>query len=121
MHALCLIILTADDGARLPENCAVFARMAKDFGDGVLPIQPGQYLPASEAPAFQVAQWDSLTQVMVHTLSTCVNEKGQPGWSARVGDIVVFFVPTNSEFRKRWWSEVTEIGATNSSGVLTSL
>lgn len=102
-------------------SCAVFARMARDFGDDTLPVHStGQYLPGSHAPSSQVANWDMLTLVMGRLLSSCVEKKGQPGWSARVGDIVVFFVPQDSAFRRRWWRNELEIDGTNVTGSVTS-
>jgi len=112
--------LEADTRVPLAGNCAVFARMARDFGDETLPAFPGQYLPGSHAPPMQVAKWDNLTLVMGHLLSSCVGNKGEPGWSARVGDIVVFFVPQDSAFRRQWWRDGAEVGGTNSTGALSS-
>jgi hypothetical protein len=102
-------------------NCAVFASMVRDFGDDTLPVYSrGQYLPGSHAPPIQIAKWDTLTLVMEQLLSSCVAANGRPGWSARVGDIAVFFVPEDSAFRRRWWRQLGEVGGMNSTGSVRS-
>lgn len=102
-------------------GCAVFASMVRDFGDDTLPVySSGQYLPGSHAPPIQIAKWDTLTLAMGQLLSSCVAANGRPGWSARVGDIAVVFVPEDSAFRRRWWRQVGEVGGTYSSRRVTT-
>lgn len=99
--------------------------MGRDFGDDTLPLSnmhTDLYLATSRMPVFQISTWNLITLVLGHLLSSCVAGAGKPGWTARVGSVVVLVVPLDSEIRRRFWSPAPEIGGSvsNSSGLLTS-
>lgn len=105
-------------------NCAVFARMARDFGDDTLPTNdnPEEFLRTSDAPYFQISRWEIVTHAMEHLLRSCISAERhpKPGWSALAGNIVVVIVPFDSEFREEWWRSNSELGGTNVTGLLSS-
>lgn len=96
-------------------TCAVFVRMAKDFGDSTLPLThssnpPNQYFPGRHTSPIQVSNWDSLSIALRHLLHTCVGRDGSPGWTVRLGNIVLLIVPMESEFSRTWWSGDGDVG-----------
>lgn len=91
--------------------------MAKDFGDDTLPINPpGHYFPGAHTAPVQVTTWDFLATGLSHLLYTCVSISGQPGWAARLGNVIVAIVPMESAFRRRWWRGDMEVGGGNRNG-----
>ena len=104
-------------------NCAVFASMAKDFGEAALPSpeETGKlYYNATGSALYQVATWDIVAKVLEEVFYACVAKEGKPGWSVRAGDIVVAIVPSNSGFRSEWWSSDGTFESTEYPGLLAS-
>jgi len=59
-------------------------RMAKDFGDDVLPLRWGGFLPASHLAPTDEDDWPDIISQIEQLQLNCLAVLGVPGW-ARVG------------------------------------
>ena len=110
-----IAILGADGSTFNPASCAVVARMAKDFGDHVLPFWDGDYLPTGTFAPTQESIWAFIIYEMERLLSTCVWHQRRPGWGKEGSNIIILFLPMDSDMRKKWWPDSVMFDSTNSS------
>ena len=95
--------------------------MAKDFGDDVLPLRTRGYFPGSSKIPIEKYNWPDILDQSEMLLSNCLwrdLSKG-PGWARAGNNIIVLFLPTDSEMRKRWLPFEQSLGAVNSSRYLS--
>ena len=95
--------------------------MAKDFGDNVLPLRTHGYFPGSSKLAIEKYDWPDIVGQSEMLLSNCVwrDVSAGPGWARAGNNIIVMFLPTDSEMRKRWLPLEQALGADNSSRYLS--
>ena len=85
-------------------DCALILRMAKDFGDDVLPLRTTGFFPGSLRKPVEENNWPDIMAQIETLVSICAWRAipSGPGW-ARIGsDMVVLLLPADSEMHKRW-------------------
>ena len=95
--------------------------MAKDFGDDVLPLRTHGYFPGSSKLPIEKYDWPDILDQTEMLLSNCLwrDLSTGPGWARAGNNIIVLFLPTDSEMRKRWLPFEQSLGTVNSSRYLS--
>lgn len=114
-------LLISETKALLEGDCTLALRMAKDFGDDVLPLRTHGYFPGSSKLPIEKYDWPDILAQSETLLSNCVwrDLSTGPGWARAGNNIIVLFLPTDSEMRKRWLPLEHTLGAVNSSRYLS--
>ena len=102
-------------------DCTLVVRMAKDFGDDVLPLRTHGYFPGSSRLPIEKYDWPDILAQSETLLSNCLwrDLSTGPGWARAGNNIIVLFLPTDSEIRKRWLPFEQTLGAVNSSSYIS--
>ena len=102
-------------------DCALELRMAKDFGDDVLPLRNQGYFPGSSRQLAEKHDWPDILDQFESLVSSCVwgSPLTGPGWARAGNNMIVLLLPTDSEMRKRWLPLEQTVGVVNSSRYLT--
>lgn len=89
-------------GEPFPGSCYVLFRIAKDFGDNVLPISDREYLVTSTRLTTFRSRWISLI-LTLRALVECIEVQGQPGWSSVSDDKgILLLFPVSSGMHRIW-------------------
>ena len=101
-------------------DCVIELRMAKDFGDDVLPLRNQGYFPGSSRQLVEEHDWPDIIDQCESLMSNCVwgSHLTGPGWARAGNNMIVLLLPTNSEMRKRWLPPEKTLAAVNSSHYL---
>lgn len=90
----------------IPGTCIVLFRIAKDFGDDVLPLpydRPHNYLKTSTRQPTDQGRWDWLLRSLA-ALLPCVQGNGEPGWwTSPYGNGILMLLPSESAMARQWW------------------
>ena len=110
-------VLNLKAKAPLAGDCALVLRMAKDFGDDVLPLRNQGYFPGSSKQPTEEHDWPDILVQFELLMSNCIwrSLSTGPGWARAGNNIIVLLLPTNSEMRKQWLPVESTLGAVNSS------
>ena len=102
-------------------NCVLELRMAKDFGDDVLPLRNQGYFPGSFRQPTEEHDWPDILDQFESLMSNCVwgSTLTGPGWARAGNNMIVLLLPADSEMRKRWLPVEQTLGAVNSSRYLS--
>lgn len=94
-------------------SCYVLFRIAKDFGDNVLPLSDRDYLETSTRLALFRNRWVSLI-LNLRELIECIEVRGQPGWSSVSGDRgILLLLPVSSGMKREWATTNGIVGGMN--------
>lgn len=94
-------------------SCYVLFRIAKDFGDHVLPLSDREYLVTSTRLAIFKNRWISLL-LNLRELIECVEVRGQPGWSSVSDDRgILLLLPVSSGMKIDWATTNGIVGGMN--------
>ena len=120
-HPRTHFVWISDTKPLLEGDCTLGLRMAKDFGDNVLPLRTHGYFPGSSKLPIEKYDWPDIVAQSEMLLSNCVwrDLPAGPGWARAGNNIIVMFLPTDSEMRKRWLPLEQALGAVNSSRYLS--
>lgn len=101
----------------LPGTCVVLFRIAKDFGDTVIPLPyagPHNYLKTSTRQPTARERWEILL-VLLSSLLNCVQTNGEPGWTTSPSaNGILMLLSTESAMARQWWYSATGLGVLNS-------
>ena len=119
-HRITQSSLTFKPKTTLIGDCVIELRMAKDFGDDVLPLRNQGYFPGSSRQLVEEHDWPDIINQCESLMSNCVwgSHLTGPGWARAGNNMIVLLLPTNSEMRKRWLPNEKTLAAVNSSGYL---
>lgn len=81
-------------------TCALLLRMGKDFGDDVLPLPSGGFLPTWWYPPRATFTWRDV-EVAAFSLLQDVSQHGVPGWT-KPSWATVLYVPQTSAMSREW-------------------
>lgn len=84
--------------------------MAKDYGQGVLPIGE-DYMDFSERPAWALIKWNEIIDVLQSLLND-IGEQHSPVWTVGAShgwDTVIMFIPSKSVMGRRWAADMRGI------------
>ena len=114
-------LFTSKTKAPLVGDCTLVVRMAKDFGDDVLPLRTHGYFPGSSKLPIEKYDWPDILDQSEMLLSNCLwrDLSTGPGWARAGNNMIVLFLPTDSEMRKRWLPFEQSLGAVNTSRYLS--
>ena len=114
-------LLTFEPKAILIGDCVLGLRMAKDFGDDVLPLRTQGYFPGSLRQPTEVHDWPDILDQLESLMSNCVWGRllTGPGWARAANNMIVLLLPMDSEMRKRWLPAEQTLGAVDSSRYLS--
>ena len=112
--------LTFEPETLLIGDCVLELRMAKDFGDDVLPLRNQGYFPGSSRQLAEEHDWPDILVQCESLMSSCVwgSPLTGPGWARAGSNMIVLLLPTDSEMRKRWLPAEQKLAAVNSSRYL---
>jgi hypothetical protein len=97
-------------------NCAIVLRMAKDFGDDVLPLRNRGYSPGSHHPPMDQHDWPDIIDQVEQLVSNCVwGGITEPGWARVSNRMIVLLLPMDSQMRKQCWLHAPPQDISNSS------
>lgn len=120
-HPSTNFLLASKTKSLLVGDCTLVVRMAKDFGDDVLPLRTHGYFPGSSKLPIEKYGWPDILDQSEMLLSNCLwrDLSTGPGWARAGNNMIVLFLPTDSEMRKRWLPFEQSLGAVNSSRYLS--
>ena len=115
----CVIIKTDMCGSG---NCAIVVRMAKDFGNDVLPLRTRGYFPGSHYQPIDQCDWPDIIAQIEQLMSNCVwGATTEPGWARVSNKMIALLLPMDSQMRKLWWLPDPMQDIPNSSLYLSNL
>lgn len=88
-------------------SCTLLARMGKDFGDGILPLQFGGFYRGYRAAPIMLLRWGDITWPVTDLLRI-VQATKHAAWTTAENqggnNVVVILMPSSSNFAQRWAS-----------------
>lgn len=110
-------------------TCVVVFRIAKDFGDHVLPYRKrhaskshlmktdntlgGRFQRTSQAPPSFSANWPDIVEPLLDMHLYCVQRRGAPAWSQVSEAGVLLMLPKDSVMKQRWSHRPSKLGNAN--------
>lgn len=98
-------------------TCVFLIRIAKDFGNNVLVMEPNDFLPQADEPPKVLVNW-RLVLARVPSLLQGVIGDDMPGWTKGVGgrvgdgnDVCSLFLPETSIMSQDWTTDMRLISA----------
>ena len=101
-------------------NCVLVFRIARDFGDDVLPLYgfgPQNYLVTSHMRTTSRTQWLEILLIL-RSVIQCVDAHGLPGWTMDMNEKgVVVVLPSTSQMARRWSFDNGDLHGSNGTSI----